>query len=210
LEGHLIDLDAVLAGGSGKRIILDGFFQRYEYFRAYKKVIQNEWLRMDNRYAVGQNDLSIHIRAGDLWCEDSPAPVHPDYPALPFSYYQKIIEEGKWEKIHIVTESKDDPMVLKLSRLFGAQVRSGSVEEDFCFLRSSKNIVLSVSTFSWWAAWLSEAVRIDLPVAGIWNPEVRPEVDLRVSDEDRYLFHYPAFQRPWRGGQEERDWLLSH
>ncbi|WP_210214029.1 hypothetical protein, partial [Mesorhizobium sp. M4B.F.Ca.ET.019.03.1.1] len=44
-------------------------------------------------------------------------------------------------------------------------------------------------TFSWLASWLSSAHTIHLPVAGILDPIIRPDIDLLPAGDARYRFH---------------------
>jgi hypothetical protein len=60
---------------------------------------------------------------------------------------------------------------------------------DFTVLRRSSNIVLSVSTFAWLAAWLSEASQIHLAVNGLLNPMQLPDVDLLPFADERFRFY---------------------
>ena len=57
---------------------------------------------------------------------------------------------------------------------------------DFELIRRSANIVLSVSTFSWLAAWLSAASLIVAPMTGFLNPFQDRDVDLVPVDDPRY------------------------
>ncbi|MDB5557184.1 MAG: hypothetical protein JWQ36_118, partial [Enterovirga sp.] len=60
---------------------------------------------------------------------------------------------------------------------------------DFATVRRARNIVVSVSTFAWLAAWLSEATRIHLPVYGIFNPEQFRQIDLLPLADQRYIYY---------------------
>src|SRR3989338_8177762 len=42
-----INLQTVLADRSKRHLIVEGFFQRYEYYRPYKERIRNNWLITD-------------------------------------------------------------------------------------------------------------------------------------------------------------------
>lgn len=61
--------------------------------------------------------------------------------------------------------------------------------EDFKFIMSFNKIVVAQSTFSWWAAFLSDAQEIfaPLPEKGIMSNE-RPDVQLTGIEEDRYTY----------------------
>jgi hypothetical protein len=73
---------------------------------------------------------------------------------------------------------------------------------DFGVLRASRHLCVAISTFSWLAAWLSEARTIHLPVAGALHPRQRPDMDLLPVADPRYRFH--LFEpRPWGGTAEE-------
>jgi hypothetical protein len=209
LTGHNIDLESILAKKSHRLITLAGYFMRYEFYKKYKETIKKDWLFQAKRFQFGKRDISIHIRSGDLWQVNSPKPVHGGHCALPFSYYRTILEQQKWDNIYIVTEDPDDPMVLKLAEQFSAQVQSSSVADDFNFLMSSTNVVLSVSTFSWWAAWLSDAKTIFFPIAGLFDPSFKPVINLIPDDEPRYQFITFKKQEPWKGTEEQRRQLLN-
>ena len=63
--------------------------------------------------------------------------------------------------------------------------------EDFAAIRNARNIVISVSTFSWLAAWLSEAEQIFVPMLGFLNPNhfhANKIIDLLPTDDARYRF----------------------
>lgn len=209
LKGHRLNLAAILADRRRRRIALKGFFQRYEYYRPYKELIRADWLGPEIPPRFPDDELTISIRAGDIWQQQTQRWIHPDYVALPFSFYERILERGNWNKVHVISEDRDDPMAQKIATRYEAEVYSGSVLSDFTLLRSSSNIVLSVSTFSWWAAWLSNARRVFVPRVGLFDPAVRPDVDLQVDDEDRYenvaVNSFPV----WEGSEEQRRLLLE-
>jgi hypothetical protein len=215
--GHRFDLAAVVRSRDDyQRLVLRGHFHRYEYFRPYKHLIREAWLAAPAVRASGPNDLTVHIRSGDIWQSAPAAAVHPEYPALPFSFYAEIVASRAWGKITVVTEDPTDAMVRKVVSTFDAEVRSGGVLDDFNFLRGSSNLTLSVSSYSWWAGWLSRAERIFYPVAGLFDSQQalrRPwhwQQDLWVDDEPRYLAVRPSGSvKPWRGTDEDRARLLS-
>jgi hypothetical protein len=214
---HELNLHALLADRRPRVIDLCGIFLRYEYFAPYKADIRRDWLSSGALVPLAPDDLTIHVRTGDVYRQPGiRRPQSPEYHTLPFSFYAAIIQERRWPHIRVVTEDGQDPMVRKLVARFGVSVVSGSAIEDFNLLRASGAIVLSVSSFSWWAAWLSQAGRIYFPVAGLYDPgraAARPppwRQDLVVRDEDRYIAIRPALSdQDWRGTPEERLRLLE-
>ncbi len=212
--------------GNGKKLIEIeyGFFVYVPFYKNYFNQIRYQWLQLPDKYNLEENDLTIHIRSGDIWQENTTEGPHDSYCGLPFSFYQTIIEQRNWQKIYIVTEDPEDPMVCKLVYSYGASIVSRTAIEDFNFIKSSKNIVLAVSTFSWFAAFLSQARKIYYPLAGIFHQEIRPDLNLLVNEE-RYHYQqvYPdgqfkdsfqgiffAGQPLWTGTNEVRQFLLCN
>jgi hypothetical protein len=215
---HEVDLDSVVADRRPRIIQLHGFFQRYEFLQPVKDVLRESWLASGPLPPTDPDELTIHIRAGDIWRATAPAgqKMVREYHGLPFSFYADVIGRRPWRKIHVVTEDPRDPMVQKLVSHFGVTVSSGEVMDDFNRLRASHNLVPSISTFAWWAAWLSNARQIYYPLAGLFDSERarrRPPPwrhDLWVSDESRYLpIELKQLDFDWDGSEEQRTYLLN-
>jgi hypothetical protein len=214
---HEVDLPGLLADRRPRIIDLNGIFLRHEYFAPYKADIKHDWLFSGVLTPIGPDDLTIHIRSGDVYRQPGYlGRQSTEYHTLPFSFYSAIIQEKRWRQIRVVTEDASDPMVRKLANRFGVAVVSGHANDDFNLVRASGVIVLSVSSFSWWAAWLSDAHRIYYPLAGLYDPRraaARPypwRHDLSVPDDERYIAVEPALLfEDWGGTQAERLRLLE-
>ena len=101
-----------LADKTPRRIIVGGFFQRYEYLRPYKHLIRQSWLSRDAPARSAPDELTIHIRAGDIWLDANPhGRVHTDYHALPFSFYNGILTSRRWARVTIVTEDERERLL---------------------------------------------------------------------------------------------------
>lgn len=215
LNGQAVHFDRIMKNKKDRRILLKGHFQRYEYYKEYKEAIRKDWLYLPDSGAFAEEDITIHIRSGDLWAKNRPDPPNDGQRPPPFSYYEKILTSRPWGKVHVVTENKDDPMALKLANRFSGTLHHGSVIEDFQFLKSSPNMILSVSTFAWWAGWLSNAKRIYFPMCGFWHPQFYAEdptnlgINLIVDDEDRYIYQELDKSGRWKGAEEDRIALLN-
>jgi hypothetical protein len=179
LQGHRIDLAAILEDPSPRRIVLKGWFQRYAYFQPYAAVIRH-WLQRPLAMVDRPNprDLVVHVRRHDyLW--------HGW--ALPFSWYEQLIEQRSFRQLILVTDDPADPFFWRFRR-YHPILRSQSADADFDYLLSARQLALSPSSFAWWAAFLGQAEWIGFPVPydGLWaatNPE---GVDLRVWDDLRH------------------------
>jgi len=100
--------------------------------------------------------IFVHVRRGDylIW------PSKEDPAILTASYYEKCIEIIKSQVPNpFFVFVSDDPFYVK--DLFGdrdnVHISEGSAVEDFVLMTQCKGGVLSASSFSWWAAYLSSA-----------------------------------------------------
>jgi len=141
-----------------------------------------------------KDDIVIHIRLGDTLTPGR----HADYGPLPLAFYANIIAKSRNRPI-FVGELGDDWYSVMLRKRFPDAVflEGGSVLHDFETLRRAQNIVLATSTFSWMAAWLSDATTIHYPMSGILNPEQAPDIDILPLGDTRYRFYqFPV--RKWQ------------
>lgn len=205
LTGHKINLKGILEDKSNRRIFLQGFFQQLEYYVFHKDKIRT-WFAIEEKYRKpGENDLVIHVRGGDLYKKGGNVQHTP----CPVSYYREIIESTKYDKLYIVTERTDDVVVQKIAKQYKTSIISQSVIEDYYFMYHAKNLVLSVCTIAWWAAWIGKAETVHFPLIGFWHPlSERKEIMLRV-DDPRYIYHELGVQDNWTATEEQIQNLLK-
>ncbi len=179
-----VDLRTILSDKQNRNILIEGYFQRYEYYKEYKEIIRNDWLLMDApaEKDVDPDDVFVYIRRGDF--------VRLGY-ALPFSYYEGALQAvGKCKDIYIGTDNIKDPF-LALFKKYKPIICHTTHDplKDFVFMMSFNKIIQSASSFSWWASFLSkaEAIYTPAPFFGHWSGEY-PGVDLTVDDEARYVY----------------------
>jgi len=181
LQGHCIDLASLLADPAPRRIVLRGWFQRYEYFQPFANQIRSWLYRPLSTVARPHpRDLVVHVRRRDyLW--------HGW--ALPFSWYEQLIETSNFRNLILVTDDPTDPFFWRFRR-YSPILRSESADADFDYLMSARQLALSPSSFAWWAAFLGQAEWIGFPVPyeGIWSVDNKEGVNLRVWDDCRYNF----------------------
>ena len=169
-----------------------GWVERYEYYKGHKEKIK-KWLQIDN-YDVGQSDkdIIIHMRLGD-----NVTTLDPENPfIMPFAYYEKALQNTTYDRLFICSDPETiDSKYIKQFEKYNPIILKGDTLTDFRSLKSFKKIIISQSTFSWWAAFLSDAdeVFFPLPEKGTarlineWS-DGRPDIDLVVSDEERYKY----------------------
>ena len=187
LTGQHVNLRDIHASKGKRCLILRGYFQRYELYRPWKEKIRS-WFQRDDSTDLPADDLCLHFRGGDVARKRSKNFHKP----IPYSFYASLLERNEWRVLHIVTDSPDHEIPQRLATNFGGQIRSHDELTDFDFLKSASRLILSASTFAWWAGWLSQAHELDVPSIGIWNRWLVRDIDLVVWDEPR--FRYP---RKW-------------
>lgn len=154
-----------------------GYWQNVNFLLAKREEIQGaNW-----RHGVGdlsadlldivtsENTLVVHVRKGDYLLRKNQR-IFAD---LSVNFYLAGILhlKGKYERVVVCT---DDPgwvednlkkaleeigLSVELSRDLGAE----SWEDDFLIMRFSANLLISNSTFAWWAAFLNDSGVIFFP-----------------------------------------------
>lgn len=135
---------------------LSGYFQTEKYFENYEYNVF-EWFNMGDLPKLDENLCLIHLRGGDN--RTGPIAIQLGW-LLPKEYYEKamakIIEYNKDVIFKVITDD------VELSKIYfpNLEIMSKNTIEDFKLLRSCKYSIISPSTFSWWARWLSNGITI--------------------------------------------------
>ena len=151
-----------------KPVLLDGYWQNESYFREYRKEliqlfeIKGE-ITADNHQLLNKikssNSICIHIRRGDYITDSNAARINgvcsKDYYYRGLNYLSESINHP------ICYVFSDEPEWAKSNLDFDCEtlfVDINSIDKpefDFLLMKSCKNFIIANSTFSWWAAWLS-------------------------------------------------------
>jgi hypothetical protein len=133
----------------------------------------------------GPDYLVCPVRAADIL--DGPA---PDYALTPVEFYLDIVKQTGLTPVFI-GQTHPNRYMDRISAAFPNAIfrePQDNVLIDFETIRQSKNLVIGVSTYSWLAAWLSQADNIYLTVSGLYNPMQKTDVDLLPFGDPRYKF----------------------
>jgi hypothetical protein len=187
LVNHAYDLDQaayLLRGGTVRAILIQGWGMRLAYHKSpqpYRELFQTS----ARGHALRDDELLIHVRGEDILNLH-----HPYYFPMPFSFYEEVIATTGLRPV-FMGQLGDNRYSDALRRRFaGAKfLPQRSTIEDFTTIREAPHVVLSISSFSWLAAWLSEkALSVHMPVYGLFEPRNRQTFLLPVDDQ-RWRFY---------------------
>lgn len=183
----IVGITSCLNRGMIDTVVVDSYAQHFDNFPdvATARRLFVTPSALDHVRGFGADRLVISIRGGEILDGR-----HPDYILLPPSFYEGLIEQTGLKPVFF-GQIEDNAYCLALRARFPRAefVAGQGVMHDFAVLRRSCHIVPSISTFSWLAAWLSEAESVHLPVAGLFNPRQARAHFLLPLDDPRYRFH---------------------
>jgi hypothetical protein len=182
------DLNAVLADASPRKIIVNAYLQQYYYYKSAKHRIRR-WLHIppySGDFEVTRDDLLLNMRLGDDYDN------HERCWILHESFFYQVLLKERYRKLYICTDAPRHESLRLYEKYCPTVVAHDDFMDDFRFIKAFKKIAISTSTFSWWAAFLSDAHTIYYPdtrqsPSNVWGPSY-PQVNLRVDDEARYVF----------------------
>jgi len=184
---HQLDIAALARRAAFERadyIEVESFGQRLEYFADRRAFFSGVFAGPPGN-PIADNEVAINLRTGDII--DG---YHRDYTPLPLAFYHQLIARTGLLPV-FVGQVEDNWYNRALREQFpAARYVSGGVIEDFQTIRGARHVALAVSSFSWLAAWLSDRAQvIHMPVAGLFHPAQRGDIDLLPRDDPRWRFH---------------------
>ena len=149
-------------------------------------------LRGQEVQTSGPDEILLNVRADEIL-----KARHPDYGPIPLGFYSAVLQQTGLKPVFMGQLGTDDYSNLLRQAFPNARfIPSQGVLGDFDAMRRARHLAMSVSTFSWAAAWLSKAESLHMPVLGFYNPAQRPDIALMPRDDAR--FHYYGFApRRW-------------
>lgn len=146
-------------------IYLDGYFQSEKYFKEYTEVIRKDFTLKNSPAQNIQilaeeikkaNSVCIHVRRGDYVGNKFHEVVNNEYYVKGIEY---IKNHAPIDKIYIFSDDIEwckNNISFELPTMFVGPEYAGEKGEGHMFLMSKcKNFIIANSSFSWWAAWLS-------------------------------------------------------
>ena len=162
---HWLDIDAL---PRDRDLNLTGYWQRYELLAPYKDRIRNDWLKIRTELpAINSEAIYIHVRRTDYVRNENGHSMNPRAQGIATSideYAACLDRFPRGRKIVLVTDDCRDPFLEEFKRFGLVECRSTTWDADFLTLAAARYLVLSQSTYSWWAGFLGRAERIVCPL----------------------------------------------
>jgi hypothetical protein len=176
---HFINIDNICNHDGD--IIINSFAQRQEYYTNYRDKLREFFI--EATAGIRHNNTALYIRNGDY----KDIGVY-----LGIENYRKILNNVNKDDLTIVVEHIDND-VIALQQEYKAKIQSSTILEDFLFIANAKKIIMSQSTFAWWASFLGDPEEIYIPLSrrnkslGWWytDPQ-KDDVDLFIKNNKSY------------------------
>ncbi len=173
----------------GSNTLLVGYFQCYEWPAKVISILRDSFCNIDLNKADKQftDNLSkefnlLHVRLGDYLNENSFGIPGAEYFAKALRYLKSDFSGTKDIDLVIFSDSPD-----LLNRFLDAEILEGSLIHDGAnlspietlhLMSKANNFVISNSTFSWWAAYLSRNETRTVIAPKPWFSRVEPPKSL--------------------------------
>ncbi len=132
---------------------------------------------------LGDDVIVVNIRGAEILT----GVIH--YPLLPIGFYRDVVARSGRRPVFLGQIDDSDYCRALRAAFPDAEFRaSRGALVDFETMRRCSHLVLSISTFTWLAGWLSSASTIVLPMAGLFNRTFLPDTDLLPLNDERYAF----------------------
>lgn len=188
LTKHNVDIDSLVKNTDEKDLVLNGYFQKSKYYLDYFEDIR-KWLILDSdyqklilkKYKIDNHCLAIHVRLGDyLTLGYAIKKDHMNHVVT-----QVLKKLKNINKIYVITDDKKSKYHSIFEKFESKNMKvillSNSPKEDFYLLTCFNNIIMSQSSFSWWAVFFSNAKNIFCPKTktyGQWGEYSKPDINL--------------------------------
>jgi hypothetical protein len=140
-----------------KILLLHGYFQSEKYFVDYKDELKAEFTLRNPKYPKKLDDdyIGIHVRRGDYL-------NHPTiHPTCSMDYYEEALSLLPDRPVKIFSDDHEwCAENFKGSRF---EISQRNFIEDFELLSKCNYQIIANSSFSWWAAWLSDSKKVIAP-----------------------------------------------
>lgn len=187
----------------GKVHDIRGYRQNYQYFDQHSEKIRQLFVPKQEildavRTGLPEQYIAVHIRRGDYMKAMHHIPLLREFRRCQIDYYREAIRRIRVHypscPIFICTDSPKWaktilPQIDAQAQLAPIPEGIKPMHSDFCTLYLADAVVMSNSTFSWWASYLNPQRPVVCPTPW-WDPD--GFVGTAIGLDGPYM-HYPAW-----------------
>lgn len=195
--------EEIIIPADGRTYNVSGYRQAYHYFEDFRDLIRSTMkprpqLLEQVRATLPEKYIAVHVRLGDYIKPMHSIPVLREFTRCTLEYYRRAVQHIR--KLHphcpvLVCTNSPDQVAPLLSHIDAkaqlTQAQNGVRPNlyDFCVLYQATAVVISNSTFSWWASYLRPGRPVVAP-SPWWDPV--GFVGTAMGLDGPYL-HYPEW-----------------
>ena len=140
-------------------VFLHGYWQKHYYYTQHKEDIRKWFAYPDDEFEKpAATDLVLHVRLGD---QLKPSPI--GLPATADTYVE-LLKKIPHERCILVSDEPDEPFLAPVRAFPTVVVKHGSQMADFTMVKYAKRVIISQSTFAWWASFLGDPETVWAPL----------------------------------------------
>ena len=181
------------------------------YFHYRKKkhemrlnIIRDEVFRNIPNYDASINDLYINIRSGDVFVNR----INPNFSQPPLCFYKKIIKENEFNRVFILSNGHENPIVDALIELYpNITFIHGTVIYDISVIVNAYNLVMPISTFPMTLFRLNTNLK-NLYIYELTNYYIS-NVDYKVHIMKPSPLYLNKMYRKWKKSKEQLDLMIN-
>jgi hypothetical protein len=174
-DSYFADLDEWIEKCKRGNVLVQGYPHNTSFFEPHRDWLIGELTpKSGNYFKPGDNDIVLHVRWGDYF-----RPGNDRYFGYPSRAYRWLLSSLEYDRCLIVTDTPGNELVESLAKDYRGQVVAKSADHDYRTLYHASRLIMSPSTFSWWAAWSGKAREVYQPhEMGFWKKEHHFALDL--------------------------------
>jgi hypothetical protein len=175
VASYLVDLEKWVEKARQANILVRGCPHNIRFYEPNREWLAKELVPQDGEYAeAGACDIVLHVRLGDYF-----NPTTIDRFGYPTNVFARLLKSLDYDRCLIVTDSPDSPVIAEIIENHKGKLVARNLAYDYRTLYHAARLVMSPSTFSWWAAWTGRATEIYQPYEfSFWRRDLQFALDL--------------------------------
>lgn len=187
--------------------------RRFIFWCRYKRkphemrlnILKEEVLNNIPKYKANPHDLYINIRSGSVFRNNT----NRMYSQPPLCFYQKIINENKYNNIFILSNGHENPVVDKLLDLYPKiKYIHGTVLYDMSVLVNAYNLVMPISTFPMVLIFFNNNLK-NLYIYPLLKNMLKKDIHFTVHKMVPSSYYMKLMSKKWKKSKEQLDLMIN-